>query len=403
MTSPSKIIIGHGHNRALTLKKVAFPKLYAELDRAHDHLGPRSVKHDQVAILPDNKPYPHAQAHVLIYNGQVSVYSLLVHLIGMLTQYQLYVVDEKIGACNRARTLSGLANLYRAIVALPDPRMIPNVEFVIDVEDTPQGNAPDDRIVWAWTRPKDNEKTWLMPDFDGWAFPDPDLGSYTSFRDRLRFFEKPFAEKDPRAVWRGNSHVNDIRKSLLETTSKRPWADVLDTNAHPEHRIHMADFCSYKFPIHTEGNSWSGRLRYLQNCNSATIIHDLHWMAHYYPLLEPNGPEQNYIRVDRDWSDLEAEVNFYTAHPREAERIAANSAATFRDRYLTPAAEACYWRRMIRRWAEVQAFEPVLYVEERDAAGKVFHRQRGLDWEVFAHPDPNFRVELPGSKQGSNE
>jgi hypothetical protein len=59
-----------------------------------------------------------------------------------------------------------------------------------------------------------------------------------------------------------------------------------------ETRLHMAEFCAYQFPVHTEGNAWSGRLRYLQNCNSISVIHDLNFMAHYYNLLEAEGENQ---------------------------------------------------------------------------------------------------------------
>lgn len=37
--------------------------------------------------------------------------------------------------------------------------------------------------------------------------------------------------------------------------------------------------------------------------------------------------------------------------PAAAERIANNSVSTFRERYLTPAAEACYWRALWSGWA----------------------------------------------------
>ena len=167
----------------------------------------------------------------------------------------MYIIDEKIGACDRARGLAGLASLYRAITAMPDPRTIPNVEFVIDTEDTPTDRVPDDRIIWAWLRPRDNQNTWVMPDFDGWAFPHPELGSYISFRERLQFYERPFAEKDPRAGWRGAVDRNDVRKSLIQATRDQEWADVLDMELHPENRLQMAEFCSYQFPVHTEGKS----------------------------------------------------------------------------------------------------------------------------------------------------
>ncbi|KAE9971376.1 hypothetical protein BLS_004464 [Venturia inaequalis] len=317
--------------------EIAFPKLYTELDRARDHIGKSSVGHEQIQIWRDDKPFPHGQAHVLIHSGQ------------------MYIVDYKEGACERARAVAGLSNLYRAIVAHPDPTTIPNAEFIIDIEDTPTEGVPDDRIVWAWNRPKNESNTWVMPDFDGWAFPHADLGSYISFRQRLQFYEKPFEEKDARAVWRGAMN-NPVRHALMAASRDKEWADVqVMTN---ETRMHMAEFCAYQFPIHTEGNTWSGRLRYLQNCNSISIIHDLAYMAHYYDLLQPDGPDQNYIHVQSDWSDLEEKIEWYRGHPLEARRVADNSVNTFRGRYLTPAAEACYWRRMIRNWAEVQDFEP---------------------------------------------
>ena len=39
--------------------------------------------------------------------------------------------------------------------------------------------------------------------------------------------------------------------------------------------------------------------------------------------------------------------------PEAAERIADNNVRTFRERYLTPAAEACYWRALWEGWATV--------------------------------------------------
>ncbi|KAL1613803.1 hypothetical protein SLS54_010264 [Diplodia seriata] len=379
---------------------VAFPDLYTELYRARDHLGLQSVKPMHVQIYKERKPWPHAQVHVLIHSGQ------------------MYIIDEMKGACDRMRGLAGLANLYRAIAAVPDPRTIPNVEFILDLEDTPALDAPDDRIVWGWNRPRDHLKTWVAPDFDGWAFPNPDLGSYVSFRERLHHTEQPFDSKIPKAVWRGspNNAVREALLSVVEASEKastpnttpssssssadESWADVRKMS---EHRMHMAEFCKYQFPIHTEGVAWSGRLRYLQNCESASIVHQpLQHHAHYYDLLVAEGPEQNYIAVRNDWADLEEKVAFYRQNPAAARRVARNSARTFRDRYLTPAAEACYWRRMIRTWAEVQAWKPERYVDVMQADGSVWKKQRGVDWEVFAAVDPHYPLDFPGY-EGSRE
>lgn len=44
---------------------------------------------------------------------------------------------------------------------------------------------------------------------------------------------------------------------------------------------------------------------------------------------------------------------------------------------------------MIRHWAEVQNFEPEAYLEPEDGS-KGFRKQRGIDWEIWVNPDPNF-------------
>lgn len=65
------------------------------------------------------------------------------------------------------------------------------------------------------------------------------------------------------------------------------------------------------------------------------------------------------------------------ANPAEAQRIADNSVATFRERYLTPAAEACYWRSLWEGYAEVS--EPQT-LWDRKTEGK---KNRGLRYETF--------------------
>lgn len=232
--------------------------------------------------------------------------------------------------------------------------------------------------------------------------------------------------------------------AVVNNSASDDWADVATMKGH---RLHMAEFCKYMFAIHTEGIAWSGRLRYLQNCESVAVVHQpLEYQAHYYDLLVEEGPEQvsfffclgcwswgvghgawvsragggvvvpdawylvqyradpaitkqNYIAVRNDFSDLEEKIKHYLARPALAERVAKTSAATFRDRYLTPAAEACYWRRMIRSWADCQAFKPEQYDDVRQPDGSVWKRQRGVDWEAFLVRDPGFKLEFPGKEK----
>lgn len=99
---------------------------------------------------------------------------------------------------------------------------------------------------------------------------------------------------------------------------------------------------------------------------------------------------QNYIAVKNDWSDLDEKMNYYLEHQDEAERIGEEMRSTLRNRYMTPAAEACYIRRMIYEFAKVQQFEPKLYKEVKDDDGVTHEKMRGYSWErfVFRKPAP---------------
>jgi hypothetical protein len=352
------------------------------------HLSQGGINQDQIKLWRNESDKAHGQLRLLIYHGD------------------LYVVGEKQGVVDRTRYLNGAAMIYRAITAVADPRAIPNVEFTLDRMDHPNPSPTrPGRVVWGWTREINvDNHTWVMPDFNGWATSGWDkVGGYRAFREKTKHTTIPFYEKTPKLLWRGQidvgkDQVSPVRAALLEHSKNQSWSDVRsfrwgDGTDAP---VDMEDHCLWQFLAHTEGNSWSGRLRNLVNCNSAIFIHNpLGWVAHFYPVLKGHGPEQNYIPVKNDWSDLKEKMQHYLTHPAEAERIAEQAKRTFRDRYMTPAAEACYIRRMIFEWKKVQNWEPELFIKEEDKKGKEKWRARGVSWERFAwrapkpfHPPP---------------
>jgi hypothetical protein len=140
------------------------------------------------------------------------------------------------------------------------------------------------------------------------------------------------------------------------------------------------EMCRYAMTAHTEGGSYSGRLKFLLNCDSLTVIHDLLWRTHFSHLLEREGPRQNYIAVQRDFADLEEKVEYYLEHPDEAEQIVGNAVATFRDRYLAPAAQSCYLRRLVQGYSTV-AETPNVYRTPKEGQTVPMRRGRGFeDW-----------------------
>ena len=234
-----------------------------------------------------------------------------------------------------------------------------------------------------------------MPDFGLWGWPDVGLRSYAELQTMIADTELEFVDKKPQLVWRGNVNVGarDVRSALLHASEGHPWSDVraLDWSNSTdiaENLLSMEDHCSYMFVAQTEGNTYSGRLKYLLNCQSVLVSHKLNFIEHFHHLLRPSGEEQNYVQVKRDFKDLEKTMDKYLKSENmfAAERIAENARAVFRERYLTPAAESCYWRQLIRGWSEVQAFETVLWKEEVIEKGEKHirrRRPRGVPFESY--------------------
>ncbi|KAK8051530.1 hypothetical protein PG993_002915 [Apiospora rasikravindrae] len=378
---------------------IAFPLLYQELDRARDHLVElnRTIKERDVHV--DRKGSydgrTHGEFQCMIHDGEVSQLLLSAfpfsysNFTTTLTDLQqLYVIKEVHGEPDRSRGLAALANMYRAISSMGDARrLIPNVEFTFDIEDIAmEGEHNKERIRWTWARPKENPWLWPMPDFDGWSYPDDGVASYVQFREDVAELETNFTrgwyDKPQQLSWRGSFAQNgDLRRALVKAASGKSWSDVKPIDWHDRKDLmNMQDFCKFQYVAHTEGNSWSGRLRYLHICDSVPIIHKLNYNAHYYPLLIASGPNQNYVEVNRNFSDLVPKMEELLADPERARAIAAESTRVFRDRYLTPAAEACYWRRMFRTWRSVMDFEPKTYYIHKDGTRK----RRGVSWERFS-------------------
>lgn len=161
----------------------------------------------------------------------------------------------------------------------------------------------------------------------------------------------------------------------------------------PDTVIPMDEFCKFRYTINTEGRSWSARMTHLFNCDSLLFVHDVDWIAHYYHLID-NGV--NVVHVSRDFSDLENSILYYNENLGEAQQIADEAKRTFRERYTTPAATACYWRRLMRTWAETVNFVPRT---NKTKDGLPMKKTRGISFEEFiVHKnDEDVPYRRPGS------
>jgi hypothetical protein len=225
-----------------------------------------------------------------------------------------------------------------------------------------------------------------MPDYGFWSWPEPHIGTVDEVRERIAGIEKnlTWTDKVDKAVWRGSVHWNSaLRGKLMEIAHEKEWSDVqaLDWKSNA---LSMEEFCKYKYLIYTEGVTYSGRLRYFQLCRSVIISPPLNWRTHLSPMLQDSGPMQNIVLLKEDWSDLEEVIGTLQRNQHEAERIANNSVETFRDKYLSPAVETCYWRKLFRAWEEVTDNVGFVPIEDRGTRWESFMLMGSLDWEQNA-------------------
>ena len=319
-----------------------------------------------------------------------------------ISRGHLHIVAARAnGEDHRRKILGVLSSIHRALAADQDRASRRDIEFVFSVEDKVEDVTNSEYPVWVFARTPTEEGVWLMPDFSFWAWDNPNnyIGPYDQVVDRITRLDIPWDEKKPQLVWRGKpSFAPKLRRALMEAARNKPWGDVKQVEwSSGANVLKMEDHCHYMFIAHVEGEirdqqrgfaggsqltlfsagrSYSASLKYRQACNSVIVAHKLQYIQHHHYLLVSEGPNQNYVEVERDFSDLADKIEPLVRDTDAAERIARNSVKTFRERYLTPAAEACYWRSLFGGYGSVWN-STVNPWSDRDG------KERGLRYESF--------------------
>ena len=267
------------------------------------------------------------------------------------------------------------------------------IELVLSEAD--KDASPTSDAVWVLSKRVSepaSKGTWLLPDFGFAGWPEAGIASFDEFLHlaQLQDHLVPWAQKADKILWRGLANGYPPRVDLLAKSDPRTvpsaetWADVKQTSFHDvgaefHPLIPMHEHCRHRYLVQTEGNSYSGRGKFLWSCNSVTVAHPLEWTQHFHPALnsDPSSREQNFVElpgplfagleqatlalqrtagVPAD-SDLRLNETVGGLGINPPQRIAQNAVATLRNRYLTPAATNCYLR------AALQAYRGVLNVD----------------------------------------
>ena len=380
------------HSLSFSQCDASFPGLYNRISNtASQRLhGDGLITHDEVRITSGR-----CMLQVLVYESEVSSSRILLRVTAN-PGVQLHVVDlgdplECYVSNGRERIIATLSLIERAIASSTEP--LPNVEFPISYDDLPTRSTPG--VTWGFTRKESEDNVWLMPDYGYWSWWAVGIPSFNSMRDSINAVDAStkWREKISKAVWRGTPHYAPaLREKLIEAAEDKNWADVktVTIGQDERHFLSLDDHCRYQYVLQTEGTSYSGRFKFLQLCNSVTVSHKLYYAEFATHLMQSSGPDQNFVEVERDWSDLQEKMEYLETHPEEAEAIAERSHQVFAERYLTPAAVNCYLRQMIKTWAEIQGFEPQLY-EINETTGS--RSARGVPFEAIL---VSFPQEKPG-------
>lgn len=146
--------------------------------------------------------------------------------------------------------------------------------------------------------------------------------------DKVRHFifvkdKLSFAEKKDQAIFRGKIACKDIRVQFVKKFFGNPRFDIGTIDLiKPEwksDKISIYDHLKYKYVMALEGNDVASNLKWIMSSNSIAVM-----PKPYYETWFMEGtlkPDYHYIEVKPDFSDLEEKMDYYTAHPDEAQAI----------------------------------------------------------------------------------
>lgn len=205
-----------------------------------------------------------------------------------------------------------------------------------------------------------------------WSWPEPGVGSFLEVADKTKLYESAldWSQKIPKLFWRGALMV-EIRKTLVLLAKKYRWGAVSDIDWTDKGDVSRRlltpeEHCQYKYLAHVEGWAYSGRLKYIMQCRSVIVAHEMEYVQHFHHLIDADdrSPAQNMVIVPgTEWKTLPKVMDRLIANDTRALEIATNSFDHWR-RYLNPAATACYWRRSVSRLFSHKHESTILWLTE---------------------------------------
>ena len=139
----------------------------------------------------------------------------------------------------------------------------------------------------------------------------------------------PYGEKKDMAVWRG-SGFRANRRNLLERYFSHPRCNFGRTDREDADQLQyvlpkmsIEEQLKYKFILSLEGKDVATNLKWIMSSNSLVFTPKLRYETWF--MEGKLIPGTHYVEINDDFSDLIEKMDYYTAHPEQAEAIIANA------------------------------------------------------------------------------
>ncbi|KAK8133683.1 hypothetical protein PG984_005695 [Apiospora sp. TS-2023a] len=333
------------HNLALSRHQCrkAFPGLFDELLRAKQQYEKYHTSLDDLEDIDIEE----GRVRVAVFDGE------------------LHIVESNLTAeDSRVAAVATLQSIQQSIINEPQ-KDIPVIEFVLDV----RGQVSDvTKPVWVLDRMEQDDKGWLTPFVGSLETSDPSLSRQETKRNETQgtFTFKPLGKI---AAEIDGQELKSRRAETEETNNADDWGSFLLTSA-PGPDMSAPDVCRHKVLIHPDSQTTFNRLDSLL-CASVNVMQSPKWINLYHGLMYSKPMDdsrnslpdfQNVMLVDDTGPHLESSTPDLLRNTEVAKSMVSNAVETFRHRYLTEAATACYWRELIHTYSEV-SYSPKVYGE----------------------------------------
>ncbi|NGX61643.1 MAG: hypothetical protein K940chlam9_01132 [Chlamydiae bacterium] len=225
--------------------------------------------------------------------------------------------------------------IYNGLADLATWFSLPDVTFYLTLHDSSK-NIPTQSPLWAMAKPEGNRGI-LFPDFEILTKRYRILDNHNP---EIEDFLPPWEERKECLIWRGSGVQGEItpqnmheksRVKLCQLSQEYPqWVDAGFSFCIPSHveqyrkkRLPYEEILKYKYQMWIDGNTASYSDSGWRLFSGSTVLKpvskNIQW---YYGALEP---DQHYISVKEDLSDLIEKLVYLHDHQEYACQVAKNS------------------------------------------------------------------------------